>query len=156
MSGHGPPLRKISMRSWNCAWMSPQIMTGAGTLWTLDSSLSTSRACGSEAIRAASQIDQCEGLRQSKSCNGKETSETARKRSGGRGLRAAGHEPTLSQSDSTSLSVRGLQSISSAIHRSSVTGSMAESWAPRKPARSGDQAAANKARWQSASCVRKG
>ena len=82
MSGHGPPIRKISIKSWNCAWMSPQMMTGAGTCITFDSSFKTSRA--------------------------------------------------FSQSDSTSCSVSGLQSISSAIHRSRVTGSIAPRALPQE------------------------
>eukprot|EP00965_Chrysotila_dentata_P050760 1682647-Pleurochrysis_carterae.AAC.1 len=33
------------MRSWNCAWMSPQMMIGGRTLSTLGSCVNTSRAC---------------------------------------------------------------------------------------------------------------
>ena len=44
MEGEGPPILKSSWRSWNWPWMSPQMVTGTETGWTLDSSIRTSRA----------------------------------------------------------------------------------------------------------------
>ena len=54
MSGHSPPTLKSSTRSKNWPWMSPQMVTGASTRCTFDSSTRISRALAHSALTSLS------------------------------------------------------------------------------------------------------